>query len=250
MKRRKFLMSDKNNKKIFEAEICEVCQLKKTKKILMVVTQADNYEKIKKTKTGLWLEEFAVPYLAFTENGYEVTTATPSGGKTPLDPESENLSEDIKWHKAKEALGDTQSLDTIDFISYDALVLPGGHGPMFDLYKDETLGQIINDFEERKKLIAAVCHGPAGLLSAKKNGIPFVNGKKLTCFTNEEEYYYKKENLTPFFLEDALKDAGAEFVKKGAGEINIIEDDNLITGQNFQSSKAFANAVINYLNRC
>lgn len=127
--------------------------------------------------------------------------------------------------------------------------MPGGHGPMFDLYKNETLGEIINDFSERKKLIAAVCHGPAGLLAAKKDGIPFVNGRKLTCFTNEEEYYYKKENLTPFFLEDALKDAGAEFVEGGIGEVNIVEDGNLITGQNFQSSKAFAHAIINYLDR-
>lgn len=213
----------------------------------MVVTQADHFDE--KHKTGLWFEEFAVPYLAFIEQGYTVIVATPAGGATPLDPDSENLLDDIRWNKAKEALGDTEQLNTVDFTSCDAIVLPGGHGPMFDLYKNETLGEIINDFSERKKLIAAVCHGPAGLLAAKKDGIPFVNGRKLTCFTNEEEYYYKKENLTPFFLEDALKDAGAEFVEGGIGEVNIVEDGNLITGQNFQSSKAFAHAIINYLDR-
>lgn len=213
----------------------------------MVVTQADHFDE--KHKTGLWFEEFAVPYLAFIEQGYTVIVATPAGGAAPLDPDSENLLDDIRWNKAKEALGDTEQLNTVDFTSCDAIVLPGGHGPMFDLYKNETLGEIINDFSERKKLIAAVCHGPAGLLAAKKDGIPFVNGRKLTCFTNEEEYYYKKENLTPFFLEDALKDAGAEFVEGGIGEVNIVEDGNLITGQNFQSSKAFAHAIINYLDR-
>ncbi len=240
-------MPENNNEEIFEAEVCEVCEFEKTKKILMVVTQADHFDN--KHKTGLWFEEFAVPYLAFIEQGYAVTVATPNGGKAPLDPASEKLLEDMKWHKAKEALGDTEQLNTVNFTAFNALVLPGGHGPMFDLYKNETLGQIINDFDERKKLISAICHGPAGLLSAKKDGIPFVNGRKLTCFTNEEEYYYKKENLTPFFLEDALKDAGAEFVDGKAGEVNIIEDENLITGQNFQSSKAFAHAIINYLDR-
>ena len=236
-------MSENNNEEIFEAEVCEICE----KKILMVVTQADHFDE--KHKTGLWFEEFAEPYLAFIEQGYTVIVATPAGGAAPLDPDSENLLDDIRWNKAKEALGDTEQLNTVDFTSCDAIVLPGGHGPMFDLYKNETLGEIINDFSERKKLIAAVCHGPAGLLAAKKDGIPFVNGRKLTCFTNEEEYYYKKENLTPFFLEDALKDAGAEFVEGGIGEVNIVEDGNLITGQNFQSSKAFAHAIINYLDR-
>lgn len=240
-------MDKNNNKEIFEAEVCEICKIEKSRKVLMVVTQADHFDA--NHKTGLWFEEFAVPYLAFIEQGYEITVASPNGGEAPLDPASENLLEDIKWHKAKEALGDTEQLNTIDFTSYDALVLPGGHGPMIDLYKNETLGQIINNFEDRKKLIAAICHGPAGLLAAKKQGIPFVNGKKLTCFTNDEEYYYRKENLTPFFLEDALKDAGAEFVQGKVGEINIIEDKNLITGQNFQSSKAFAHAVINWLDR-
>ena len=46
-----------------------------------------------------------------------------------------------------------------------------------------------------------------------------------------------------------MEDAGAEFVQGKVGEINIIEDKNLITGQNFQSSKAFAHAVINWLDR-
>lgn len=240
-------MSENNNEEVFEAEVCEICEIEKPKKILMVVTQADHFDE--KHKTGLWFEEFAVPYLAFIEQGYTVIIATPAGGAAPLDPDSENLLDDIRWNKAKEALGDTEQLNTVDFTSCDAIVLPGGHGPMFDLYKNETLGEIINDFSERKKLIAAVCHGPAGLLAAKKDGIHFVNGRKLTCFTNEEEYYYKKENLTPFFLEDALKDAGAEFVEGGIGEVNIVEDGNLITGQNFQSSKAFAHAIINYLDR-
>ena len=242
-------MSENNNEKIFEAETCEVCNFKKQKKVLIVVTQADHFEDKYKTKTGLWLEEFAIPYLAFVDEGYDITVATPSGGNAPVDPKSENLSENIKWEQAKKALGGTEQLNTVDFTAFDALVLPGGHGPMFDLYNNATLGKIINDFDERKKLIAAVCHGPAGLLSAQKEGIPFVNGRKLTGFTNDEEYYYKKENLTPFFLEDALKEAGAEFIDSGTGKVTVIEDNNLITGQNFQSSEAFAHAIINWLDR-
>ena len=53
--------------------------------------------------------------------------------------------------------------------------LPGGHGPMFDLANDELLKEIIEYFYENNKIIAAICHGPAGLISAKKTntGSPF-----------------------------------------------------------------------------
>ena len=39
-------------------------------------------------KTGYWLEEFASPYYEFVDNGYEVTIASPKGGKPPVDPKS------------------------------------------------------------------------------------------------------------------------------------------------------------------
>ena len=232
---------------IVDVEVCEICSTNRRKKILMVVTSADSFDE--HHKTGVWFEEFARPYKAFIKQGYEVTTASPKGGAAPLDPRSENLYEDIEWHDAKKALNDTVPINTVDFTEFDALVLPGGHGPILDLYKDENLGKIIEDYSIHKKLIAAICHGPAGLLSAKINGIPFVNGKKLTCFTNEEETEAKMNNLVPFMLEDELKDAGAVFVKESPGKINIVEDGNLITGQNYQSSKAFADAIINYLNQ-
>ncbi len=93
-------MSENNNEEIFEAEVCEICEIEKPKKILMVVTQADHFDE--KHKTGLWFEEFAVPYLAFIEQGYTVIVATPAGGAAPLDPDSENLLDDIRWNKAKE----------------------------------------------------------------------------------------------------------------------------------------------------
>lgn len=88
------------------------------------------------------------------------------------------------------------------------------------------------------------------MLSAKTDeNIPFVNGRKVTAFTNDEEAEAKMNNLVPFFVEDALKDAGAFFMQEPEGEINVIEDDNLITAQNYQSSEQFAQAIINYLDR-
>ena len=49
--------------------------------------------------------------------------------------------------------------------SYDAIFLPGGHGPMQDLAHSEALGQILR-MQDEGKVVVSVCHGPAGLLSA------------------------------------------------------------------------------------
>lgn len=84
---------------------------------------------------------------------------------------------------------------------------------MFDIAKSETLGKFTHNLTKEGKLIAAICHGPAGFLPAKSDGIPFVSGRKLTSFTNEEERVYKKDELTPFFLQDALIDEGADFIE-------------------------------------
>lgn len=228
-----------------EEEFAESCELAKSAKILMVVTNTDHFDE--HHKTGVWFEEFAIPYLAFEKEGYFVTVASLKGGKAPLDPASDNLIDDIKWNKAKKALEDTTPLESIDYTFYDAIVLPGGHGPMFDLAKSELLGEIVSFFDEKKKIIAAVCHGPAGLLTAEKDGKPFVSGRTLTAFTNEEEIAYKKDQLTPFMLEDALVERGAVFENGGVGAVNVIQDGNLITGQNFQSAELFAKTIINHL---
>ena len=228
-----------------EEEFAESCELAQSAKILMVVTNTDHFDE--HHKTGVWFEEFAIPYLAFEKEGYFMTVASLKGGKAPLDPASDNLIDDIKWNKAKKALEDTTPLESIDYTFYDAIVLPGGHGPMFDLAKSELLGEIVSYFDEKNKIIAAVCHGPAGLLTAEKDGKPFVSGRTLTAFTNEEEIAYKKDQLTPFMLEDALVERGAVFENGGVGAVNVIQDGNLITGQNFQSAELFAKTIINHL---
>ena len=224
-------------------ESCEMCNFEIHKTILIVVSDATKYND--GTETGVWFEEYAIPYSAFIDKGYEVITASPNGGKIPIDPKSFNGN----WHNAKKALENVKNLSSIDYKNYNALVLPGGHGPMFDLYKNDFLGKIINDFDSRGKLIAAICHGPAGLLSALKNNNNFLKGKKLTCFTNEEEFYSQKEGKIPFYLEDALKNSGALFVQGGINEINVVEDGNLITAQNYYSTGVFTKKILEYLEK-
>src|SRR5690606_41548412 len=61
-------------------------------------------------------------------------------------------------------------------------------------------------FYESGRVVAAVCHGPAGLLGATlSGGAPLVRGKRVTGFTNEEERATGLDTLMPFLLEDRLR---------------------------------------------
>lgn len=222
-------------------ESCQMCNFEVHKSILIVVSDIDKLTD--NSQTGVWFEEFAIPYNAFIEKGYEITVASPNGGKIPIDEESLNES----WESAKNVLNNVKRLAFVDYDRYNALILPGGHGPMFDLCNNELLGKIIINFNQRNKLIGAICHGPAGLLSAKDNNSPFVKGRRLTCFTNEEEFYFQKESKIPYFLEDALKNSGANFVQGGISEVNVVEDNNLITAQNYCSVGIFTQKILKYL---
>ena len=229
-----------------EIEACEICPVEKTKKILMVVTSADEFKN--GHKTGIWFEEFAIPYLEFLKQNYFITVASPNGGCAPIDPKSENLSEDIKWEKAKIALNDTVPINTVDFASFDALVLPGGHGPIIDLYKNEDLAKIIENFNERHKLIAAICHGPAGLILAKDdNGFSILKDKNVTSFTNKEEHIVKMDEFMPFLLETKLKELGANFIEEKPWSEHVEICGNIITGQNQKSATLIAESIISKL---
>ena len=119
--------------------------------------------------TGLWLEEFAVPYIAVTEAGITVTVASPKGGAVPLDPKTEpNETQRKNWAVAIQALCHSVTLDSVKEEHFDAIFIPGGHGPMVDLANDTTLHALVARHDAAGKLIAAVCHGPAALVNARR----------------------------------------------------------------------------------
>lgn len=214
------------------------------KRVLMLVTNTGQIEG--GPKTGLWLEEFAVPYEKFTERGYQVQVASIKGGKAPIDERS--LPKDGRWEEAIKRLEDTVPLHALSAEAFDALFLPGGHGTMFDLPGNPDLEKVIRALYESGKVVAAVCHGPAGFVDMRlSDGQYLVKGKKLTSFTNEEERAGKLERYMPFLLESRLREQGAIFEKKPLWSDHVVIDGNLITGQNPQSSKSIAEAVIDAL---
>lgn len=214
--------------------------------ILMVVTSADRL--LNGEPTGLWLEEFAVPYRIFTDAGCRVRVASPEGGATPLDPRSVEESHP-EWDSARAALAETELLDTrFSARDFDAIFLPGGHGTVFDLPGHPVLGRLLGEFEAQGKVWAAVCHGPAAFVGAlRQDGLPLVEGRHLAAFSDAEEMAVGLEEAVPFLLESTLRELGALVEVGESFAPYVIRDRNLITGQNPASSELVARRVLEAL---
>ncbi len=218
------------------------------KRILIISTNYSGSEGSNIKETGVWLEEFAVPYLVFKETGYEITLSSPKGGLSPVDIQSLSCSNPMEWDDCIKLLRNTTPLSEIDYKSYDVLFIPGGHGPMFDLANDLLVKEVVEYFYDKNKIISAVCHGPAGFVLAKdKNGESILKDKKVTCFTNKEEKIVRKDEDVPFLLESKIRDLGARFEDATPWAEHVCVDNNIITGQNPQSALLLAEEVIKAL---
>jgi putative intracellular protease/amidase len=143
------------------------------------------------------------------------------------------------------------SLSEEDLGEFDAVFAPGGHGPMVDLADNPDVGRLLTALQTRRAPIAALCHGPAILLSApeRADGLWLFDGYRMTSFTDEEEDQTEAGRLGMAWLLDvALKNAGAVFDDGPSAWIShVVVDRNLITGQNPGSTEATADAVIKKL---
>lgn len=197
--------------------------------------------------TGLWFEEFAVPFTAFSEAGASIRVVSPKGGAVPIDPKTAPTKKDReKWPAALQALTSTGRLAEVAADRFDAVFIPGGHGPMVDLVNDQKLQRLLAAFDRDGKMVAAVCHGPAALLNVRNAaGEPLVKGRKVTGFTSVEERLVMLHSVVPFLLEDALKERGANFESALLPFFShVVRDENLITGQNPASSTKVAEELL------
>jgi len=221
-------------------------------KILFITTSAAN---IGDNETGIWFDELTTPYYIFYDNGFEVDIASPEGGLPPFSPESleeDAITDSVRKFQddeiAIEKIRTSRVLQEVNFNNYDAIFFPGGHGAMVDLPEDEILAKKLGDFFDEGKPIAAVCHGPAAFVGAKrKDGKSIVYHKKITSFTNSEEMLIDAEDNVPFLLEKKLRLLGANFMRGEDFEEFTVRDENLITGQNPASSRKCAELLVEAL---
>ena len=208
-------------------------------------------------KTGFWVEEFAAPYYTLKDAGAEITLASPKGGQPPIDPKSAEPSAQTEATKRfdkdaelQKLLANTKKLAEVKAADFDAVFYPGGHGPLWDLTKDQDSIKLIQEFWSAKKPVAAVCHAPSVLLNVKdENGEPLVKGKKVTGFTNSEEEAVQLTKVVPFLLEDELKNKGGQYSKKEDWASYVVKDGLLITGQNPASSEEAARQLLELLKK-
>ena len=119
--------------------------------------------------------------------------------------------------------GDTFAVDrplvAVEATDYDALVLPGGQMNPDILRTDGKAVQLVRDFHEAGKPIAAICHAPWVLVEAG-----LVKGLRMTSY--------------PSIRTDAIN-AGAQWQ-----DAEVVEDRGIITSRNPDDLPAFNRAVV------
>lgn len=224
--------------------------------ILIVLSAADRWTRTDGSiyETGIWAEEFVVMDEAFLGAGFQVDLASPGGAAPTMDRRSldpavvgEDLAQRMQsWLAANAArVQSPVVLADVDVARYDAIVIPGGHGPVEDLYKDPDMGRVLVQADRQAKVIAAVCHGPAALLSAvdEQGRWPFA-GRRMTALSDEEEVEFGTAENAPWLLADTLRRRGAAYRQAANWSVHVVQDGNLLTGQNPASSAALAEVVI------
>lgn len=198
--------------------------------------------------TGAYASEVAESWQAFASAGYRVDVASIQGGRPPLeavdttDPAQQALFAD---EAMTAAMASTRPVREVDPMAYGIVFTAGGHGAIWDLPYDEDLAALLRDAYENGAVIAAVCHGPAAFLGARlSNGEYLVAGRRLACFTNDEERAVGMTSVVPFLLADELVKRGAQHDAVGSFLPHVVVDGRLVTGQNPSSTELVARQAV------
>lgn len=226
--------------------------------VLFILTGATAWTQLDGSQrpSGFWGEEFTVPHQIFSAAGLHITIATPEGTPAVVDAlsltgQANNgdsakvaaVSAYLAQHAA--ALRAPVRIADVDLGRFDAVFVPGGHGPMQDLAVNGGVGRLLSQaLGNPAQVVAAVCHGAASFLAAGDATSWAFKGRKLTGFTNAEETQVGLAANAPWLLEDRLRAAGAAFESSTSWAPYIVVDGNLVTGQNPASAQAAAQAVI------
>lgn len=148
--------------------------------------------------------EFWYPYLRLREEGAEVVAVGPEAGeyKSKL------------GYPARAEL----SAKVVRAEDFHAVVIPGGYAPDY-LRRSPELVEFVRRMAEAGKVVAAICHGPWVLCSAR-----VVRGRRLTSFHS---------------IRDDLVNAGAIWVDE-----EVVRDGNIITSRTPADLPAFARTII------
>ena len=225
-------------------------------RILVVLSAASTWTRADGSKydSGVWAEEFVVMHETFVRAGCDVDIATPGGVAPTIDPHSMNPDvvgqgqvDHFRKYLASIAtlLAKPMTLANVAASAYDVIAIPGGHGPVVDLYKDSEMGRILVEAQREKKIIAPVCHGQAALLAARdEHGEWLFAGRRMTAFSDEEEAELGTADNALWLLAETLRKSGARYEKGKNWAPYVVTDGNLLSGQNPASTAPLVEAVL------
>ena len=105
----------------------------------------------------------------------------------------------------------------------DALIVPGGWAPDF-LRRNEKVLKLVQEMDQRGKVIGAICHAGWVLVSAD-----VLADRTVTCFSA---------------IKDDVVNAGAKFVDQ-----EVVVDGNLVTSRTPEDLPAFCRELIGVLSK-
>ncbi|MGN6375596.1 MAG: type 1 glutamine amidotransferase domain-containing protein [Sphingomonas sp.] len=123
-----------------------------------------------------------------------------------------------------ETITPDMTLDEVDVDDYDALVLPGGVGNPDKMRLQDKAIDIVEEFVDAGKIVAAICHAPWLLVEAD-----VVEGKRMTSWPS---------------VRTDLANAGAEVVDE-----EVVVDGQFITSRKPDDIPAFSKAVLEALSK-
>ena len=196
-------------------------------------------------------------YKILTDAGHDVVVATPNGTIPNVDMMSlrpqmaggeQGALELEAIIRSAEVMRRPLKLSDVRLEDYDAVYLPGGHGPMADLAFDADVGRLLTAQLASGNPLFIVCHGPAAMLSTRIHGVSPFKGYRITCFTNKEEEAVGLASRVTWLLETELKEKiGVDFSSGEMWKPYMVEDRNLVTGQNPDSAAVLAKRLLEVL---
>lgn len=200
---------------------------------------------------GTYAPELTHALAAFLAQSVDYDLASIKGGRAPIygtDIEDDEVNSRILADDDFQSrINNTIPVSQINIADYDAVFYPGGFGLLSDLSTNEDFASLAAEHYQAGGIVAAVCHGPAGLLPITlSNGEKLLANKSVTGFTREEEIDYGTIEKIPFLLEESLTRSAARYNKVQPWQEFVIEDDRVITGQNPASAHAVALAILKH----
>ena len=225
-----------------------------SQRVLFVLTSHDRKGPVgafDAVPSGFYLSEVAHPHQILTDAGHTIDFVSPKGGETEVD--GLDLDDPINarfWNNTelRSATQTTLAPAQVDARAYAAIFYAGGHATMWDLPHSTELAALAACIYERGGVVAAVCHGPAGLVNLMlSDGRYLVDGKDVSAFTHEEERAVGLHSIVPFLLADVLQARGARHLAAPNFQPHVVVSERLVTGQNPASAKAVAEAMLTLL---